>query len=98
LKTNDPPETRQTLDLLIAQGISREDAKVSIAQAVCLEVFNGMKHYKLFDQSRYVRNLQHLPNEPLERATDPINSLLLWQFLIDTYTLQVQYLSPLETY
>ena len=27
LKANDPPETRQTLDRLIAQGISQEDAK-----------------------------------------------------------------------
>jgi len=33
LKANDPPETRQTLDRLLAQGFSREDAKIYIAQA-----------------------------------------------------------------
>lgn len=66
LKANDPPETRQTLDRLIAQGISREDAKIYIAQAVCLEVFNVLKHNKPSDQTRYTRNLQRLPEEPTE--------------------------------
>lgn len=66
LKANDPPETRQTLDRLIAQGISREDAKIYIAQAVCLEVFNVMKHNQPSDQARYLRNLQRLPEEPQE--------------------------------
>lgn len=66
LKANDPPETRQTLDRLVAQGISLEDAKIYIAQAVCLEVFNVMKHNQPSDQKRYVRNLQRLPKEPLE--------------------------------
>ncbi len=66
LKANDPPETRQTLDRLIAQGISREDAKIYIAQAVCVEVFNIMKHNQPSDQARYVRNLQRLPEEPQE--------------------------------
>jgi hypothetical protein len=66
LKANDPPETRQTLDRLIAEGISREDAKIYIAQAVCVEVFNIMKHNEPCDQARYVRNLQRLPKEPQE--------------------------------
>lgn len=66
LKANDPPETRQTLDRLIAQGISQEDAKNYIAQAVCIEVFNILKHNTVFDQTRYIRNLQRLPKEPTE--------------------------------
>jgi predicted nucleic-acid-binding protein len=66
LKANDPPETRQTLDRLIAQGISREEAKKYISQAVCIEVFNVLKHNATFDQARYVRNLQRLPKEPQE--------------------------------
>ena len=64
LKANDPPETKQTLDRLIAQGISREDAKIYIAQAVCVEVFNVLKHKEPSDQARYIRNLQRLPEEP----------------------------------
>ncbi len=66
LKANDPPETRQTLDRLIAQGISEEDAKIYIAQAVCVEVFNVMKHNQPSDQARYLRNLNRLPKEPQE--------------------------------
>jgi predicted nucleic-acid-binding protein len=66
LKANDFPETRQTLERLIAQGISREDAKLYIAQAVCVEVFNVMKHNQPSDHARYVRNLQRLPEEPQE--------------------------------
>jgi len=66
LKANDPQETRQTLDRLIAQGISQEDAKIYIAQAVCVEVFNILKHNQPSDQARYLRNLQRLPKEPLE--------------------------------
>jgi len=66
LKANDPPETRQTLDRLIAEGFSREDAKIYIAQAVCVEVFNIMKHNVPSDQARYIRNLQRLPEEPQE--------------------------------
>ena len=64
LNANDPPETRQTLDRLIAQGISHEDAMMYIAQAVCVEVFNVLKHKEPSDQARYVRNLQRLPEEP----------------------------------
>lgn len=66
LDSNDPPETQQTLDRLIAQGVSQDDAKVYIAQAVCLEVFSVLKHKKPFDQARYVKNLQRLPKEPQE--------------------------------
>jgi len=66
LKANDPQETRQTLDRLIAQGISQDDAKIYIAQAVCVEVFNILKHNQPSDQARYLRNLQRLPKEPLE--------------------------------
>jgi hypothetical protein len=66
LNANDPPETGQTLDRLIAQGISREDAKDHIARAVCVEVYNVLKHNETFNNARYVRNLQHLPEEPKE--------------------------------
>ena len=66
LKANDHQETVQTLDRLIAQGISQDDAKIYIAQAVCVEVFNILKHNQPSDQARYLRNLQRLPKEPLE--------------------------------
>lgn len=66
LNANDPPESKQTLDRLIAQGISPEDAKLYIAQAVCLELFTAMKYKKPYAQERYIRNLHRLPKEPQE--------------------------------
>jgi hypothetical protein len=66
LRANDPPETRETLDLLVSQGISKEDAKIYIAQAVCVEIWDALHNNKPFNEQRYVNNLQHLPEEPLE--------------------------------
>ena len=64
INDNDPPETRETLERLMAEGISEDDAKIYIAQAVCVEVWDTMKNGKEFDMERYVRNLHDLPAEP----------------------------------
>ncbi len=66
LADNDPPETKETLDRLIAEGISEDDSKLLIAQAVCVEVFDVMKRQKEFDLDRYLKNLKRLPDEPEE--------------------------------
>lgn len=64
LVDNDPPETRETLDRLIAQGMSEDDAKIYIAQAVSVEIFDILKHQREFNLDRYLKNLKQLPNEP----------------------------------
>ncbi|MBC8207335.1 MAG: hypothetical protein ISR85_04460 [Kiritimatiellales bacterium] len=64
LADNDPPETKETLDRLIGQGMSEDDAKIYIAQAVSVEVFDIMKHQKEFNLDRYLKNLKRLPDEP----------------------------------
>ena len=64
LRADQPPETRLTLDRLVAQGHTQEDAKMYIAQAVCLEAFEVVKQKKPYDEARYIRNLQLLPAEP----------------------------------
>ncbi len=66
LRANDPPETRETLDRLVSQGMSKEDAKIYIAQAVCVEIWDALHNNKPFNRERYVNNLQRLPEEPLE--------------------------------
>ncbi|WP_300455417.1 hypothetical protein [Desulfobacula sp.] len=66
LADNDPPETKETLDRLIAEGISEDDSKLLIAQAICVEVFDIMKHQKEFNLDRYLKNLKRLPDEPEE--------------------------------
>lgn len=66
LKSNDPPEAKQTLDRLKKEGYSDADARVLIAQCVAAEMFNVMKHNKPYDNERYVRNLNRLPDFPSE--------------------------------
>ena len=66
LRANKPPETRQTLDRLVGQGISKEDAKIYIAQAVCVEVWDALHNEKPFNEERYLRNFERLPEEPTE--------------------------------
>lgn len=66
LRENEPPETRQTFDRLITQGISRQDAKIYISQAICVEVWDIMRNKKEFNRERFVRNLNNLPEEPIE--------------------------------
>jgi hypothetical protein len=66
IRDNNPPETRETLDRLISQGISKEDARIYIGQAVCVEVWDIMRNQKEFNRERFVRNLKNLPEEPKE--------------------------------
>ncbi len=63
---NDPPETRETLSRLMAQGISREDARTYIGQAICIEAWDIMRNKSEFNLERFVRNLKNLPEEPKE--------------------------------
>ena len=66
LETNEPPETRLTLERLIEQGISEEDTKLLIAQAVTVEIYNILKNKEEFDRERFVKNLKRLPKKPKE--------------------------------
>ena len=66
LRDNNPPETKQTLDRLKAEGHSVEDAKLLIAQAVAAEAYMVMKTQTSFNRERFVRNLMALPQEPKE--------------------------------
>lgn len=66
LRDNDPPETRYTYNRLIAQGISKDDARIYIGQAVCVEVWDIMRNKREFNRERFIRNLNNLPEEPTE--------------------------------
>jgi hypothetical protein len=67
LRDNEPPQTRETLNRLMADGVSKDDAKIYIAQAVCVEVWDTLRNQKAFDLQRYVRNLKNLPKEPEDK-------------------------------
>lgn len=66
LAENNPPEVQETLDRLIAEGESRENAMRHIASALIVEIFGTLKHQEPFDEVRYVKNLRGLPNTPEE--------------------------------
>jgi len=66
IRDNDTPETRKTLNRLISQGISKENALIYIGQAVCVEAWDIMRNQKEFNRERFVRNLKNLPEEPKE--------------------------------
>jgi hypothetical protein len=69
IRSNDPPETRQTFDRLVASGHSEDEARRLIGTALAVEIFNIMKHEQEFDRVRFARNLARLPQLPAGDAT-----------------------------
>jgi hypothetical protein len=66
LKSNDPPETRQTYDRLIKEGFSENKTKELIGCVVTSEIFGVLKKQETFDLSRFVSALDNLPTIPEE--------------------------------
>jgi hypothetical protein len=66
LAENDPPETKKTLDRLMATGESRENAMRYIASALSIEIFETFKNNNPYNEERYIKNLKALPKLPYE--------------------------------
>lgn len=66
IKKNDPPETKKALKILKSQGYSEFESKQLIGQCVAVEIYNMLKYKKPYDNERYNRNLNNLPEEPFE--------------------------------
>ena len=64
LRDNNPPETKKTLERLIAQGESRENAMRYIASALSVEIFKALKNHSPYNEKRYLKNLRALPKLP----------------------------------
>jgi hypothetical protein len=64
LKNNDPPEAKETLVRLMAEGYSEQDAKDLIGCIISREIFEILKHHKPFDLGRYLTGLRRLPTLP----------------------------------
>jgi hypothetical protein len=64
LRDGVPPETRQTLDRLMAEGHSQSEARRLIAAVVASEIFGMLKHKRPYDPAGYVAALQRLPKMP----------------------------------
>ena len=63
---NDPPETKKTLERLIALGEPEENAMRYIASALSVELFDTFNNLKPFDEKRYIKNLKALPKLPFD--------------------------------
>ena len=64
LRANDPPETKQTLDRLITDGFSKDEAMELIACVVANEIFEVTSRGEPYDKNRYVTALHALPELP----------------------------------
>lgn len=66
LRDGNPPETRTTLERLMAEGLPRERAVELIACVVTSEVVDVLKSGRPYDEARYLAGLRALPRLPWE--------------------------------
>ena len=64
---NDPPQTRQTYQRLIASGLEESEARRLIGCVVVSEVFDILKKGETFNLERFVAALARLPKLPWEK-------------------------------
>ena len=64
IRSNDPPQTRQTFERLVAAGHSEKEAKRLIGCVVSAEIFDVLKKNEPFNLDRFVKGLNNLPAMP----------------------------------
>jgi hypothetical protein len=64
LRDQTPPETRQTLQRLLGEGHTADEAKRLMGCVVATEIYDVLKHRALCDQGRFVAALHRLPTLP----------------------------------
>ena len=66
INDNNPPRVKETLMRLMLQGIEREEAMQFIACALCVELVGVINDQETFNEERYNKNLDLLPEMPWE--------------------------------
>ena len=66
IRDNNPPEVKQALKRLMGLGGSRENAIRYIASALSVEIYEAMKYHTPYDEARYIKNLNTLPELPFD--------------------------------
>ncbi|MBU2626668.1 MAG: hypothetical protein KKG33_14010 [candidate division Zixibacteria bacterium] len=64
MRDNDPPETRQTYDRLIAEGHPEEEVMKMIGCVITTELWEMETAKEMFNRKRFVKNLKRLPKLP----------------------------------
>ena len=67
IRSNDPPETRQTFERLMHEGYALDETLKLIASALVGELFGVLKNDSQYDHARFVANLQRLPMLPWDK-------------------------------
>jgi hypothetical protein len=65
LRGNNPPETKETFNRLLKDGVSENEAKRLIGCVVASEIFEVLKRREPFDLKRFVDALNRLPEIPM---------------------------------
>jgi len=66
IRENDPPETKKTLDRLVGEGFSKDEAMKLIGYVVASEVFDVLRKGRRYDKKKYLAALAALPKLPWE--------------------------------
>jgi peroxiredoxin family protein len=66
IEADTPPETRQTLERLIDEGHTEEEAMKLIGCVVAAEIFAVMKEGRTYNETAFVKALLALPKLPWE--------------------------------
>lgn len=66
LAANNPPEARQTLNRLIQEGYSHDEAVQFLAACIATEFYQVVKFQRPYDNQKYISYLHNLPNMPWE--------------------------------
>jgi len=64
LEANDPPQTKEALKRLIAEGHSEQKAREMIGTVVSIHIYDVLKNQKYFDNAEYIEDLKNLPQLP----------------------------------
>jgi hypothetical protein len=61
LRINDPPETKETLNRLMAEGYSKQQSMEMIGAVLSTHIYDMLKEQREYDNESYVRDLNKLP-------------------------------------
>jgi hypothetical protein len=64
LRENNPPETKETYERLLAEGHSVTQTRELIATVIASEIFKVLKQKQPYNQERFVAALKKLPRLP----------------------------------
>ena len=64
IRDGNPPVTKETYDRLASEGHSHEETLKLIGCALSVEIFGALKNKEVFNEERYKKNLNNLPDLP----------------------------------